>query len=134
MEFQRAKFIRFVLASESAEALIDEAKQLTWEHYCEHALLGLESGERILVRGSTYGIPLERSVTNDPFGRSPDQLYVDVSGESRRVVKLVFHTHPKPTGLSDEDLMILEMLGQQSSMLYEIFGPAEGTEIRPKRK
>ena len=56
------------------------------------------------------------------------------SGEVREVKRLIFHVHPKPTGPSDDDLLVLTLLGQAQSMLYELFGPAKGTEIRPKSK
>lgn len=134
MERTRATFIRWVLPHESMEDLVQEAKALTFEHYCEFALLMLQDGRRVLVRGGTFGIDLDRSVPNDPYGRPPECLYVDVEEASEQVSELVFHTHPKPTGPSDDDLMVMKLLGQDRSWLYELFGPAEGTLIRPKRE
>ena len=129
-----AEFLKFVRPSETRDELVAEAKQLTWEHFREHAVLKLEDGRRILVRGTEYSIDLEISAANDPFGRPAGQLYVEIALDQLRVVSLVFHTHPKPTGPSDADLQILDILKQDRSMLYELFGPLEGTEIRPKQR
>jgi hypothetical protein len=130
----KAQFVRFVQPREPMDELVREAKHLTWEHYREHALLGLENGRRIIVSGSTFGIELQQTAPNDPVDRAASQIYVEIEGQWLRVEKLIFHTHPKSTGPSDDDLKILETLGQSSSMLYEIFGPFEGTEIRPKKR
>jgi hypothetical protein len=128
----KASFLRFVLPRERMHDLVDEAKGLTWEHNLEHALLQIEDGRRVMVRGSTYEIELGRGMHNDPFGRNEDELYVEIEGQPRRVIRLVFHTHPKPTGPSDDDLEVLRLLKQGRSMLYELFGPRDGTEIRLK--
>jgi|SRR3954453_22528194 hypothetical protein len=122
-----ATFIRFVLPHESMDELVREAKHLTWERFCEHALLGLENGRRVLVRGSAYAIELHQSGTSQ-------EVFVVIQDDRFVVKKLIFHTHPKATGPSDDDLKILEILGQSRSMLYEIFGDLDGTEIRPKGK
>jgi hypothetical protein len=115
--------------------IVGEAKHLTWEHCCEIALLKLDNGRRVLVRGQRTSIELEQVGENDALGRLEGQLYLDVEGESMRIVRLIFHTHPIPTGgPSDADHVVLELLGQEDSMLYELFGPLEGTVIRPKRK
>jgi hypothetical protein len=115
------------------DELVSEAKGLTFEFYREHAVVQLDNGRRAMIQGETFGIGLERTLDNDPFGRAPGQLFVEIEGEPVRVRRLVFHTHPKPTGPSDDDLLVLEILGQRQSMLYELFGPWEGTEIRPKK-
>jgi hypothetical protein len=86
-----------------------------------------------MIRGGSHGIDLERVMPNDPFGRHANYLYVDVDSLPVRVRKLVFHTHPMPTGPSDGDLLVLTLLGQESSMLYEISGPPKGTKIRPQK-
>lgn len=130
----RAQYVRRVLPHERMDDLVEEAKGLTYEHYCEFALLELEDRSRALVRGGAFGIELECSTSNDPFGRPADQVYVEIEGAMTRVARLIFHTHPKPTGPSDDDLTVLRLLGQDRSMLYELFGPPEGTVIRPKER
>jgi proteasome lid subunit RPN8/RPN11 len=130
-----AEFLRHVLPHEPMSEIVAEAKHLTWENYCEVALLQLDNGRRVLVRGQRTSVELEQIGASDPLGRSQGDLYLDVEGESMRIVRLIFHTHPIPTGgPSDADLAVLELLGQEDSMLYELFGPLEGTVIRPKRK
>jgi hypothetical protein len=134
MNTRPAEFLRFVAPDEAMSAVVEEAKGLTYEHFCEIALLELEGGKRVLVRGGPYGIDLQRSISGDALGRQAEQLWVDVAGAAMRVTWLFFHTHPKPTGgPSDGDLLVLELLGQDVSTLYELSGPPEGTKIRPKR-
>lgn len=133
MGVTRARFVRFVALDEDEAELVHDAKSLTYEHMCEHAVLELEDGRRVLVGGGQFGIELDLGVPDDSFGRRASALYVDVEGRAEVVARLVLHTHPKPTGgPSDDDLGILERLGQDESMLYELFGPPEGTVIRPK--
>ena len=113
-------------------SLANDCKALTWDTFCEHAVLRLEDGQRALVRGGRFAIDLNFAAANDPFGRPANLLWIDVEGNSARVVELILHTHPKPTGPSDADLLILKLLGQSESHLFEISGPNEGTIIRPK--
>ena len=127
-----AAFIRFIEPDESLETLVREAKALTYEFYCEHAVLEPVDGRVVLVRGGPFRIELEQAGANDPLGRRAGTIYVEVPGEEAAVSRLRFHTHPKPTGPSDDDMRILRILGQESSLLFEIFGPQEGTEFRPK--
>jgi hypothetical protein len=129
-----AEHIRDVADDEPNERLVQDAKALTYETFREHAVLRLRGGRRVLVRGGRYGIDLEQTLANDPFGRAPNQLLLSIGSESLVVERLEFHVHPKPTGPSDDDLRILELLGQDESLLYELFGPSEGTLIRPKNR
>jgi hypothetical protein len=128
----RAEYVRDVDPQEPWAESVSDAKALTFETFREHAVLELSNGRRVLVRGGPYGIDLERSTINDPYGREPDRLFVEVQGSWRQVTLLVFHVHPTPTGPSDDDLVVLKLLGQTESMLYELFGPRDGTVIRPK--
>jgi hypothetical protein len=131
-EEDRAVFVRIVLATEELLSLAKDAKALTWETAREHAVLQIEDGRRIMVCGGTYGIELEQAAPNDPFGRPVHSLWVSIEDQPVRVMKLILHTHPLVTGPSDDDLRILQQLGQSESYLFEIFGPDEGTIIRPK--
>lgn len=128
----KAEFVRYVLPHERMDDLIREAKALTYEHFCEHALLRLENGRRVMVKGGPFGIDLKRFRSDEASGSAADHVYVEVGPEWMRVIQLIFHTHPKPTGPSDDDLLVLRLLGQRRSMLYELFGPIDGTPIRPK--
>jgi len=129
-----AYFVRFVAVTEDIESLANTCKALTWEYECEHAILRLSDGRRILVRGGRLGINLECVGSRDPFGRPESSLWVNVAGDIHQIGELILHTHPMPTGPSDADLLVLELLEQTESLLFEIFGPIEGTIIRPKRK
>jgi len=135
MSDQNATFVRYVGAAETIPELAHDAKALTWDQWCEHAVLELDDGRRVIVMGGRYGIDLDCVVlADDPFGRPRGSVWVTVEGHALRVVRLVLHTHPEPTGPSDDDLRVLELLGQDESLLFEIFGPHEGTVIRPKRR
>lgn len=133
MNSNRAHYVRDVPADELEEQVVHDAKALTFEHGCEHAVVRLRGGRRVLIRGGRYGIELERTIQGDPFGRAPNQVLVNLDGNEQVVERLDFHVHPLPTGPSDDDLLVLKLLGQTESMLYELFGPPEGTTIRPKQ-
>ena len=134
MSNARTRCIRYVLPHERLDDLVDEAKGLTFEHFREHALLRLEEGRRVFAQGASYEMELEHVLdTDDPFGREGG-LYVEVEDESVRVVELIFHTHPVPTGPSDEDMRVLRILKQETSLLFEIFGPVEGTRFRARKE
>jgi hypothetical protein len=131
----RAQYVRDVRAGEAEADVVHDAKALTFEKGCEHAVLLLLGGRRVLVRGGPFGIQLERTIENDPFGREPNRLLVEVNGVDEVVERLDFHVHPIPTGgPSDDDLLVMSLLRQDESILYELFGPPEGTTIRPKRR
>jgi hypothetical protein len=56
----------------------------------------------------------------------PEEPWREVVNEA----KALTWTHPRPTGPSDHDRNLLRMLGQSSSVVYEMFGDAEGTRYR----
>lgn len=119
MDIRPAKLVRRVSPSESWLDVVNEAKAETWTHRLEHALLKVDSGELLLVRGGADGLEFELGSERDVF--------VSVDDERRRVTLLAWHTHPKPTGPSDHDKAFLRELGQPSSMIYEMFGDGRGT-------
>jgi len=86
--------------------------------------------------GGSVGIEfdVEEGPPYDVMGNPSVSLFIEVDGEKFRVERIIFHTHPMPTGPSDWDLKVLEMLQQAQSRIYEINGPIEGTLIRPKTK
>ena len=87
-----------------------------------------------MVKGSQWKIELELGMPNDPFGRIDGVAYVDVGVlEPNQPVALIqFHTHPEPTGPSDSDMQLLELLKQDESIVYEINGEPDGTKFRSK--
>ena len=123
MDYRIAEFVRFVEDNEQLDDLIDEAKADTWTKEREHAVLvvQVEADRRfVMVRGGRDGILLNCN---------GDALEVEVKGQHLAVLRLAWHVHPVPTGPSDHDRNVLDLLGQESSMLYEIGGPREGTLI-----
>jgi hypothetical protein len=128
----RATYVRDVAADEDPDQLLNDLKALTWEHATEHAVLELIDGRRVVVCGGRYGIDLiHQPLSSDPLGRVRG-LYVEVAGTEVRVTRLEVHVHPEPTGPSDGDMIVLEILGQEASTLYELNGPEEGTVFRQK--
>jgi hypothetical protein len=124
MDFRRAEFVRFIEDNELLDDLVDEAKADTWTRAREHAVLLVQAGRNrrnIMVRGGLDGILLEQS--------SDGKVTIAVDGETLQVLRLGWHVHPRPTGPSDQDRTLLDILGQESSMLYEIGGPIGGTRF-----
>ena len=123
MDYRPAEFVRFVLPDEAVEDVIDEAKAETWTKEREHALLVVSyaNGEEqfAMVRGGKDGILLERA--------EDGSISVPVENELFLLHRLAWHVHPVPTGPSDHDFATLDALAQESSMLFEIGGPREGT-------
>ncbi len=124
MDVRPAKLIRFVDPTESADAVVNEAKGATWTHRVEHALLCVEFGRFALVSGGKDGIELRYE---------PPDVKVELDGKWLKVQKLAWHTHPVVTGPSDHDMHLLELLGQGDSTIYEMFGPKEGSKFWAKR-
>jgi hypothetical protein len=120
MDIRPATLIREVSPSEPWDAVIEEAKSFTWTRRCEVALLKLEPESLVLVQGGADGIEFE---TEDR------RVFVNVDGIRRRVVLLAWHTHPRPTGPSDHDRRFLALLGQPSSVIYEMFADGRGTRF-----
>ncbi|MEJ7636470.1 MAG: hypothetical protein WKF75_00395 [Singulisphaera sp.] len=87
----------------------------------------LATGELVFVRGGRKGFELD--VRGEGGERT---LHMDIEGREVRVTSLVWHTHPMVTGPSDDDLKVLEILGQAESVIYELGGSPDGTRISPK--
>jgi RHS repeat-associated protein len=97
-----ATVVRQIQQGESVSDLIDEVAQLTYESGGqEHAIVSLQSGDRVIVSGGTGGI--------------------DFSGMDD-LNRIILHTHPTTTGPSALDFQMLQQTGQQSSWIYELFG------------
>ena len=120
MDIRPAIFVRDVDPREPVAEVVNEAKALTWAHRAEHALLRVDSGQLVLVRGGADGISFEAEGS---------EIYVDLDGNRRRVTLLAWHTHPRPTGPSDHDRAFLKALGQKESLIYEMFADRNGTRF-----
>jgi hypothetical protein len=106
-------------------------KVYTWETNREHAVLQFRGGRRAVVCGGTHSIRFEvrQSGVVSPLGQREEYASVTVLGQPLRIEKLVMHTHLAPTGPSRADFEMLKLLGQKESIIYEIFGPGEGTRF-----
>jgi hypothetical protein len=136
-DVEPARFVKWLDPDDGER--INDLKAYTWATGREHAIVefhGVYGGRPALVCGGKYGMTLELrpGAMVDPLGRPLQLPCVDVDGQPLRVQKLVAHTHPEPTGPSDADFKLLELLGQDESVLYEINGPIEGTVFRTKRR
>ena len=132
-----AAFVCWVEASIAVEELINDLKVYTWETGCEHAVLELRALRRYAIaRGGTHGIgfTLRDGGLVDPFGNQERYASINIDGQPIRIEKLIMHTHPQPTGPSEGDFEMLEILGQDVSIIYEINGTVEGTEFKRRRK
>jgi hypothetical protein len=127
-----ARFVRVVPPTPNVQELYNELKARTWQAECEHAVVEIEDGRWVLVAGSRTEIELEQAVPNDPFGRHFPSVYVTIEGAWVRVVRLIVHTHPKPTGPSAADQRVLRILSQADSLLVELGGDPDGTLFKPK--
>jgi len=130
-----ARFVRWIEPDE--EDLINDLKAYTWATGREHAIVefhGVYGGRRALIAGGRFGMTLElrRGAVVDPFGEPLQLPCVEVDSQPLQARRLVAHTHPEPTGPSDADLRVLDLLGQEESTLYEINGPVEGTVFRAR--
>lgn len=121
----QAEYVRTVRRWETLKDLVEEAKALAWVAEAEHAVVQLVTGERILVQGGPTGIQFL-------LGGDGREVFVILKGNPVRVKRLYFHTHPRVTGPSADDLEFLKLLGQTRSYLFEIGGDLRGTLIRPK--
>jgi|GEM_PF-6325714 len=83
------------------------------------------TAERIIVRGGPDGIQFF-------VNAEQNQVFVTIGGLRVQVVRIYFHTHPRVTGPSDDDIKVLNILGQSRSYIFEIGGDRHGTLIRPK--
>lgn len=120
MDIRPAIFVREVDSAEPLAEVVNEAKAMTWTHRCEHALVRVDEGQLLLVRGGADGLEFEREA---------DAVFLTLEGKRRRVTLLAWHTHPRPTGPSDHDRAFLRALGQAESLIYEMFGDRNGTRF-----
>lgn len=125
MDHRIAEFVRFIEDHESVDDLVDEAKADTWVREQEHALLLVRSEGKsrlCMVRGGLDGILLELS---------PHEgiVLLRIDSVMWQVERLAWHIHPVPTGPSDQDRRVLDLLHQESSLVYEIGGSAAGTSF-----
>lgn len=119
MDYRAAEFVRFIDPTEELKDVIEEAKADTWVKEREHALLSLADGRLALVRGGRDGIVLEQL--------DDGSVVVRIAGLPIRIRKLSWHTHVEPTGPSDHDRRLLDLLGQKASIVFEIRGEIDGT-------
>ena len=127
----RARYLPDIGPKEDADALLNDLKALTWASACEHAILQLRGGRRVLVSAGKFGIDLEVVGVHAVSQRS-ELVFLEIDRLRVRVVGLEMHVHPQPTGPSDRDIMVLTLLNQESSLLYELNGDEEGTTFRRK--
>jgi len=100
---QTATIVRTIGRGEMVADLIQEVAGLTYNAGgAEHAIITLQTGERLIVQGGQAGISLE--------------MFSDT------LRRIILHTHPTTTGPSATDIVMLEQLGQKSSWIYELFG------------
>jgi len=128
-----AVFVCWVEEWTTAEELINNLKVYTWKTECEHAALELRgANRRAIVRGGTHGIRFKLRVSGliHPLGYQEQYASINIEGQPIRIDKLIMHTHPQPTGPSEGDFEMLDILDQDVSIIYEINGPIEGTEFK----
>ncbi|HEV2296417.1 MAG TPA: hypothetical protein VGR35_21415 [Tepidisphaeraceae bacterium] len=121
MDIRPATLVRIVSTSDNWDEIVNEAKGITWTHRSEVALVRVDPDELLLIRGGADGIEFEIA---------DDAVCVSIDGVRRRVNRLAWHTHPRPTGPPDHDRRFLRMLGQESSIIYEMFTDGSGTRFR----
>jgi len=123
MDIRHAELVAVLSSEVDVADIVETLKLETYWHRCEHAVLLLADGNRVVVKGGRDGILLYDFET---------WLGIDIDGMKQRVIKLIVHTHPVPTGPSDHDIRLLSRLGQLESIVYELSGPVEGTIFRQK--
>ncbi|MGF1632379.1 MAG: hypothetical protein ACFCVE_00890 [Phycisphaerae bacterium] len=126
MDVAPAKLYRVVNDTEAEADLLDEAKERSWTQRAEHALLLLEDGRRVIISGGFTGIELMLDAEHRPV------LQMDEG--PIRIRRLVWHVHPMVTGPSDADMLVLRVIGQRNSLLYEIGGERSGTEFYDRKR
>ena len=121
MDYELARFVAWIATDAHDVSLVDEVKGLTFIEYAEFALVQINGGEQVLVKGGRKGVLFELD--------SDGHMLIATPSGSRRVTALLWHTHPIPTGPSDHDRGVLRLLGQAESLIYEINGEVGGTRI-----
>jgi len=107
-----AEFVRLIERGATLDELINDALALTWETEAEHAAVKLEDGRRIVIRGGRDGISFMQGF--DDADRP--LILMNVQGIAIRVVRIFGHTHPRPTGRSDADLLALGRVDGKGSV------------------
>ncbi len=121
-----AVFVRNVRRGETVADLVAEGKAATWMNESEYAVLSVynESGiERVIVSGGRDGID---------FIEQNGKLFFEMEGRRVQVRRVLGHTHPRATGPSGGDQLVLEILDQEHSFIFEIGGEPNGTQYRRK--
>ena len=126
MSIEPPAFVRWIGDDEELAELINEAKYRSWSAEAEHAALTLEDGRRPMVRGGRDGIRFD--VEDDGDDRV---ILAEIEGRRLRVVRIEWHTHPRVTGPSDREAILL--LGQSESRIYELGGDLDGTSFGPEK-
>jgi len=121
-----AEFVRSIRRGETLADLLEEIKALVWTSALEHAVVKLAGGRRVLVKGGPGGIDFL-------VNQDETEVYMMMESARARIVRIYFHTHPRVTGPSDDDLRFLHILGQRRARIFEIGGDPQGTLLRPKR-
>ncbi len=116
LNVEPASFVRWVEDDEALDELVNEARATTWTDGVEVALVTLTSGRRMFVRGGRDGITFDVMELAEGFSI----LIVDHPGESLKVSRIDWHTHPIATGPSDGDREAIRLLGQAESRIFEI--------------
>ena len=114
-----AVFIGWIDGPQDDPDLIDSILYETFLRRREHAVLSLEGGRRVLVRGGFDGITFGKDKAGKPT--------VSIDAGPATVASLLWHTHPVPTGPSDQDRAMLRRLGQATSVVYEVGTDRAGT-------
>lgn len=124
-DVRRAEFVEWVREVESAVDYILDVRGATWAEQREYALVETVDG-MALIKGGRDGIEL----VVDGSG----QVVLSVGVGEVRVLRLVWHTHPKSTGPSDADHDVLRLLGQAESRLFEPGSPRTGQVFKADLK
>jgi hypothetical protein len=133
---ETAKFISWIDDPTITEQLVNDLKVYTWEIGRECAVVMLRGGKAAIVAGGYRGISFElrESAFVDPFGARLQSACIRVDQQPVQVDKLICHTHPPPpSGPSDDDFKMLEILGQEESIIFEINGEKAGTRFSHKK-
>ncbi|MEM9111658.1 MAG: hypothetical protein AAGC72_16780 [Planctomycetota bacterium] len=107
-----ARYVDDVPAGQNIDDLINDMKGQTWVKDAEHALVTLTCGRRVIVSGGRDGIDF---ITDDS-----GKLFVQVGDELQEVKRIMGHTHPSPTGPSQDDFDTMKALGQQRTYISEV--------------
>ena len=120
-----AEFVAWVEADADDPELVDDIRYRSFLERREFAVVSLSGGKNALLAGGTFAITLRLDDGGRPIVETPN------GGE--RIVRLLWHTHPKPTGPSDADREFLRLLDQKESLIHEVNGPKGGIVFGPNK-